>query len=388
MPSKIRKRGDSYLLTVTHEKKEYTKTVHASTKKEAEKAWALFASEVINDKLSARAEGDMTLDDFYVYWTRHYAEMNQVISTQGLNESIFVRISAALGHMKIAKIKPRHILSFAKQLTKPDASMYGKPLSTAYIKKHMSNLRTMFSCAVQWGFIANNPMDNIRSPKGVTKKKVLPTETELAAFFSAVDDKATTKHRLWVAIAFTLGLRREEIFGLQWGDIDLNRRSLTVNRVVVYVSGRGLFVKDAKTDNSYRTIPLNNFVLNLLNAWRNEVIGADRNVISIDAPIKSSDFLFPKADGSVGHPHAINTFMSRFCKKNNLPTISPHDLRHMYGSYLLAGDVNLATISSLLGHSDKSFTLKTYIHELKSLESHTATIMDNTMSQMKNITGK
>lgn len=387
MPSKIRKRGNSYLLTVTHEKKEYTKTVHVSTKKEAEKAWALFASEVIKDRLSARAEGDMTLDDFYIYWTRHYAEMNQAISSQGLNESIFQRISGALGHMKISKIRPRHILSFAKQLTLPDASNYGKPLSTAYIKKHMSNLRTMLSCAVQWGFIANNPMDNIRSPKGVTKKKVLPNEAELAAFFSAADN-ATTKHKLWIALAFTLGLRREEIFGLQWGDIDFDRRSLTVNRVAVYVSGRGIFVKDAKTDNSYRTIPINNFVLNLLYAWRGEVIAAEQNVISINTPIRPVDFLFPKADGSVGHPHAINTFMSRFCKKNNIPTISPHDLRHMYGSYLIAGGVNIATISSLLGHSDKSFTLKTYIHELKSLESHTADIMDSTMSQMKNITGK
>lgn len=390
MPSKIRKRGNSFQLAVVHEQKTYTKTVAVSTKTEAEKEWTIFANEVFRNNVAAKEEGNMTLNQFYAYWTKNYAETNQVISTQGTNKNVYVRIGAILGHLKISKIRPRHILEFTKQLASPTASVNEKPLAQSYIKKHMSVLRTMLDCACQWGFIPDNPVDKVKTPKGKKPKKKKLSEDHLASFFAAIDS-ATTKHKLWITLAFALGLRREEIFGLQWRDIDFDKKILSIERVTIYVSQKGIFVKDAKTENSDRTIPIPESVMKLLVAWKAETIAENRknaidtqgNVIPITQFLPSHDFLFRQKDGSVGHPHSFNTFLSRFCKRSGIPLISPHSLRHMYGSYLLAGGVNIATIASLLGHSDKSFTLKTYIHELKSLEQQTANIIDSAMVDLK-----
>lgn len=389
MPSKIKKRSNGFLLTVVHEQKEYTKMSYAATKPEAEKDWTLFANEVIRDHIAASSEGNMTLNQFWSYWTKHYAESHQVVSTQGTNENVYLRIGNILGHLKISKIKPRHILEFSKQLTSPTASVDQKPLSTAYIKKHMSVLRTMLDCACEWGFITENPVKKVKSPKGTKPKKKSISENHLASFFAALDS-ATTKHKLWITLAFALGLRREEIFGLQWRDIDFDEKKITIERVAVYVAKKGIFVKDAKTENSDRTIPLPETVIKLLKTWRAETIAENKKkaqategkVIPMHF-LPSHDFIFRKKDGTVGHPHAFNTFISRFCHKAGLPLLSPHKLRHMYGSYLLAGGVNLATIASLMGHADKSFTLKTYIQELKSLEEHTANIIDSAMAGLK-----
>lgn len=390
MPSKIKKRSNGYLLTVVHEQTEYTKITHVTTKTEAEKEWAIFANEVFRSHITARSEGNMTLNQFYTYWTKNYAETNQAISTQETNANIYIRIGAILGHIKLSKIKPRHILEFTKQLASPTASVQATPLSTAYIQKHMSLLRTMLNSACQWGFITDNPANKVKTPKGQKAKKKHLIESHLEAFF-ATFDQANTKHKLWIALAFALGLRREELFGLQWQDINFDQKTLSIERVAIYVAKKGIFIKDAKSENSDRTLPIPQSILKLFIAWKTETITQNQkkdnttpsNVIPLSHHPDPTDFLFQQKDGTVGHPHAFNNFLSRFCKKANIPLISPHQLRHMYGSYLLAGGVNLATVSSLLGHSDKSFTLKTYIHELKSLESHTATIMDSTMTQLK-----
>jgi len=81
--------------------------------------------------------------------------------------------------------------------------------------------------------------------------------------------------------------------------------------------------------------------------------------------------------------NGFNTFIGRFWKDNDLQRIGPHLLRHMSGSYLLNGGIDLAGVSKKLGHSDKSFTMKTYIHSFESTEKHTANVMQNILTNLK-----
>lgn len=389
MPSKIKKRSKGYLLTVVHEQQEYTKMSYATTKTAALSDWEDFKMEVKRGNIVAKAEGNMTLDDFYLYWQAHYAELNLSDATKALTENIIKRISAMIGHLSLSSIKQRHILALQKQLTSPTASIHNTPLSSAYIKRHFDILNMMFNCAVDLGFIAENPVKKIKQPKRKKTKKETPDEKTLSALIATVDEYGDIKHRLWVALAFMLGLRREEIFGLKWRDIDLPARAICIERAAVYVSGKGIIIKDTKTENSVRRLPIPDVVCSLFGSWKQEVLSAAKKrnarnkVITLHDPLHPDNFVFTKPDGTVAHPHSFNTFLRKFCTKHELPHIAPHTLRHMYGSYLIAGNVNIATVSSLMGHANKAFTLSTYIHEVESLNQHTADIMESAVKKLK-----
>lgn len=396
MPSKIRKRGiNSYELTVSagldeHGKQRlYRKTVQAQNQTEAENLYTLFAADVLQGKALVSGTERMSLDAFYDYWKHHYANEHHAVTTRTINDEIFERISAGLGHLKIDKITPRQILQFIDQLKQPDASVDNTPLSAAYIRKHASLLKTLLGAACTWDFILSNPCDKIKLPKaGRSSKKVL-SEDELKQFFAALSGHKEMKHRLWVMLAFSIGLRREEIFGLQWRDLNSEKRAITIARAAIYVPGSGIIEKDTKTDNSYRTLSLPPDIVILLDEWREEVKAASKRrakrnkIVILDDPVAPEKWIFPQVDGSVGHPHAFNNFLKRFCSTHNLPTVGPHIFRHLSGSYLLKSGVDIATVSGKLGHADKSFTLKTYIHEIQSAEQHSAVVMQGILDNLK-----
>ena len=155
------------------------------------------------------------------------------------------------------------------------------------------------------------------------------------------------------------------------------------------MQGLGLVEKDTKSYSSYRTLSVPPDVMQLLVLWQEEVdaIYKRRNkrnkVATLDNPTALDKWLFTQVNGNVAHPHSFNTFIRRFCKDNALEKLSPHLLRHMSGSYLLKGGVDIAGVSKKLGHSDKSFTMKTYIHSLESTEKQSASVMQNILTNLK-----
>ena len=153
----------------------------------------------------------MSLNEFYQYWTKHHAEKNQEVTTRKYNDNIFIRIQGILGHLRIDKIQPRHILSFIDQLSAPTAGKGDKPLSPNTIKKHYVLLNSLLSTAVQWEMLTANPCEKITKPKQVKTHKHILSEEELGTFLTALDHHPIVKHQLWVLLAFTLGLRREEL---------------------------------------------------------------------------------------------------------------------------------------------------------------------------------
>jgi len=390
MPSKIKKRGNnSYLLTVVHEQQEYTTTIKVDTLLEAEQQWKLFAADVLKGKALAASKEKMTLSEFYQYWKHHHAEPNLEKTTLKYNDDLFVRIELGLGHLRIDKITVRQILEFIDQLKAPDAGHGNKPLSNSTIAKHITLLKTLFNYAVRWDYIVKNTMDKIQQPKQEKRQKKILDEDEMAQFLSVLSNDKKLNHKLWVMLAFSLGLRREEIFGLQWRDINLDKSFITIDRAIVYVAGSGLIEKDTKSTNSHRTLSMPPDICTMLQQWKNEVIAATklrnkrRKVVEFIDPTASDKWVFAQPDGSVRHPHSFNTFVRRFCEDNGLKDVSPHLLRHMMGSYLLKSGIDLAAISTKLGHSNKSFTANTYIHSLQSAEQQSANVMQDILNTLK-----
>lgn len=396
MPSKIKRRGkNSYLLTVSGgynvdgSQQVYTKTIQAANITDVETEYTLFAAACLQGKVIAAGKEKMTLAEFYDYWKHHHAEQNHEATTLEYNENLFTRIKQGLGHLKIDKITVRQVMEFVDQLKAPDAGHGNKPLSSSTIAKHISLLKTLFNYAVRWDFVVNNPMDKIQPPKQEKHQKKILNEDELAQFLDVLSHDKKLNHKLWVMLAFSLGLRREEIFGLQWQDINFEKFLITINRAIVYVAGSGIIEKDTKSTNSHRTLSMPPDMCNMLQQWKNEVIAATkrrnkrRKVVNFIDPTSPEKWVFAQPDGSVRHPHSFNTFVRRFCEDNKLKDVSPHLLRHMMGSYLLKSGIDLAAISTKLGHSNKAFTANTYIHSLQSAEQQSANVMQDILNTLK-----
>lgn len=389
LPSKVKQRGEnSYLLTVVHEQKEYTKTIKADSKPEAEQEWTLFAADVLKGKALSGDAKKMTLKQFYDYWKEKHANNNYAKTTLATYENAFVRIEASMGHLYLHKIKPSHIVDFLAQLNSPTASNANKPLSARSIAKHRELLSILLSTAYRWDLTVSNPIVKISKPRTERKHKKVPTQEELAKFFDCLNT-APIKNQLMCMLAFTGGLRREEIAGLKWGDFDFQKNTVSIARAATYIPGEPINIDQTKTASSERTLLLPKTTIQLLEAYKTDVKALyarrakKKKIVILDDPVSSDKWVFSQHDGTIGHPTQMSTFLKRFCEQKNLFNITPHLLRHLHGSYLLKNGLDIAAVSKSLGHTKKSFTLDTYIHTIQTIEEETATVMQNVLNDFK-----
>lgn len=376
---------------------EFTKTIQADSKLEADRQWNVFAADVIQGKALAAGKKRMTLQEFYEYYKQHHIEVNNEVTTALYYDNLLKRIEPALGHLYMDKIEPRHILSFMSQLRDEKASANNTPLSPNAIRKYYDCLKTLFKKAKLWDFVTSNPIEKVTPPKRVRVQKKILHEEDMSEFLGELDSLNNLKYKIWVIMAFSTGLRREEIFGLQWQDINFEKRTLNVSRAIVYVHGQGLLEKDLKTDGSYRTLAMPPTLVRMLEDYKAEKKAAAkrkakrRKIVTLEDPVSPEKWIFTSRCGEkVGHPHSFNSFLRRFCEGQDITKISPHVLRHMMGSYLLNSGIDLAAVSEKLGHANKSFTANTYIHALQSAEQASADTMQNildTLSQKQKKTG-
>lgn len=387
MPSKIRRRGkNSYEFfvpngydPVTKKQLGWSETVKdVANDTEAKKLYDQFKANCLHGKVLPTCTKKVTLTQFYDYWKEHTKHEETTIA---YNDNLFIRIKIVLGPYRIDQVEPRHILDFFKQISADDASYKDGPLSVNTIKKYYILLNTLFAAAVKWKFITENVMKFIDPPKTKRVKKKLPTDTELSKMLQELE-KDSLKHQLWFMIAFGRGLRREEICGLKWSDLNFKSRKMEINRAIAYVPGKPLIEKDTKTDNSHRVLSMPKFLVAMFTAWEAELRAKvkkrnkRKKVVSIEDPCGPDKWVFPQANGNCGHPCSLTTFFRRFYINKKLAHVSPHLLRHMSGSYLLRQGIDIARISADLGHGDKAFTMSTYIHELDSEKDESAEAMD------------
>ena len=208
------------------------------------------------------------------------------------------------------------------------------------------------------GFVSRN-VARLASPPRTSATRApemtVWTPAELASFLELVED-----HRYGPAmrVAAMTGLRRSELLGLRWADVDLDAAALTVRQSVQLVEGR-IVVGDVKTARSRRRIDLDAGTVATLRAHR-RAQSAER--LMVGAGWRDHGLVFTAPDGSPLNPDTIGQWFARMVRRSELPRIRLHDLRHTHATHLLAADVNIKIVSERLGHSSTSFTLDTYGH--------------------------
>ena len=256
----------------------------------------------------------------------------------------------------LQEISPLHIQKFLSYLSNDYKTERGKPLAPKTVRHYYNVLGMIFSYAEKQNVIAKNPMQKVDAPKKDKKPVDALTQEQAQAFFKALSDSPLDFHCL-LQLLLTSGVRRGECLGLKWKDIDERRSTIRIERSAVYTPETGTVISTPKTADSIRTIPIMPSTLRLLQQLKKQTRAEHHNTVLQDAFIFPSEKdLFAPRD-----PNAVTRRVKRFMKRNNLPDLSPHDLRHSCATLLLGQGADIKSVQEILGHADASTTLNFYV---------------------------
>lgn len=259
-----------------------------------------------------------------------------------------------LGSKRLAEVKPAHIREVLDDL----ADRY----SVRTLKMVRQRLWQVFREALDLELVYRNPVDPVRvkTPRGQPKIRVgrALEPWEVAALLEALDRHPDPRTALLLRLCLACGLRKGEVLGLQWGDLDLEGGTLTVRRAwTEREEGYGETLP--KTATSHRTVPIPFQTLQRLKVYR------DWWGKTLWDP-RPEDWVFPGNDPTRPlNPHAPNWALRRITEQLGLPAIRVHDLRHTYGSHLLANGAPLEVVAERMGHANPNITLGVYRHLLE-----------------------
>lgn len=284
-----------------------------------------------------------------IWWKNHVLNGEHKAATIEFYKNMTGRIVERFGNRDLTAIKSVDIERFLNDLR-------AEGLSTSTLKHYQNVLRILFKYAETHDLIEKDPMRKVKPIKAEAKQVDFLTPEQAKVFLAALDD-APLRWRCMMTILILEGLRRGEVVGLQWSDIDFEKCTISVNRSVGYVPGQGVTVGTPKSKNSIRTLPLSTPALLLLREWKQAQTEECGAVLLPHAYI----FALETDPYRPMFPAAPTRWLSRFVKAHNLPDVSPHDLRHTCGSLMLAsGEASIKDTQDFLGHEDAKTTLKFY----------------------------
>jgi integrase len=297
-----------------------------------------------------------TLTEFFGAWMR--ADQRRVSpATLYWREGIFRRqIGPELGGLRLTDITPEVVLGFLNNIAATAKSL-------RMVTKNAQVLSSCLSTAVRWGRIPANPCAGnnanrmqVGEPTDESEKRVL-TPSELVRLFDAVP---TPRNRTMVRVAAEAALRRGEIVGLRWSDVDVDRKRIHVRRSVWQdPTARVKHTKRPK-GHTARTVPIGDDLTNLLAEWRLVCVTASGGDLS--GPV------WPGRDGGPVAAETPTQVVERACRRAGLvdgtgrPLVNLHGLRHGCGSIMLMAGVPLIAVSRFLGHANVQITAQVYSH--------------------------
>lgn len=251
-----------------------------------------------------------------------------------------VHLVPALGQLRLSKINSAAILCFR-------ADQLAAGVSTRMVALSVLHLRQALSYAVQAGYLGHNPAIGLKPLRHPHHEMKVWTPGEAKQFLATANEQSYSP--LW-HLALHTGMRKGELIGLQWDDLDLDRGRLSVRRTLSE-SGPGREPDDTKTGQS-RTIDLDAGTVLLLKEHRLKA----RN--SADP----SGYVLQTAAQTPLSPFNIIRAMDLLIERAGIPRIRFHDLRHTACSILLANNVPVHVVSRMLGHASAATTLRIYAH--------------------------
>lgn len=393
MAGSIEKRGkNTYRLVVScgynldGKPAKHTKTVHC-TRKEAEVELAKFVTKVQSGMV---ADGkSMTFAEFTEIWKRDYGSKELAPTTYARYLGILnTRILPYFSKFKLDKIKPTDIMKFydmlendtqIRRLKNNKGERLTKPLSKKTILEHHRLLQAMLHKAVYWQLIVNNPAERVQPPKTRKPKRKYYDDEQCKVLLENLETQEI-KYRVAIIITIFTGVRLGELMGLEWSDIDFRNGIISINKASQYLSEKGVFTKDPKTESSIREVAIPSFVLSLLEEYK---LWYEDQKSFYGELWHESNRLFVQADGKPMHPNTISKWFVKFVEKIGLPVINFHGLRHTNATLLISQNIDVAVVAARLGHAQITTTLNFYVHPVISHNKVAGNVLENLLIPQK-----
>lgn len=305
---------------------------------------------------------------FGAYLTRQWLpgkKLTLAASTyRGYERNVKRHILPAIGRIRLRRLRHHHLEALYEKMLTPAARRPAFAPKTVY-EIHLV-IRGALGDAVRRGLVSRNVAMVANAPRLRSIPKVEQqawTAEQLQEFL-----RAAAGHRLFPALwlAATTGMRRNELLGLQWGDVDFDKARLAINRGLIAI-GYELHQTRGKTDNARRNIDLDPTTIAVLRGWQ-ALQAAEFAAIGIN----EDGWVFTDPDGRPVHPHAISQAFERIARRARVPVIRFHDLRHTHGTLLIKEGVPVKVVSERLGHANIAYTIETYQHVLPGMQADAA----------------
>ena len=413
--------------------------------KELERQKVMFEEKVRSGQVLASSTRFSAFAD---YWMKEYAEKNLRPSTISRYKDMLERINAAIGNIRLDRLQPNHLMQFYNALSEggirrdiPYKSRVDMPallkqrnlsrqelseqsgvsIKTVYgavlgkniaaksavklsetlgmkldkvfevcstsdklsgktILHHHRLISSILEKAVKWQVIFSNPCSRVEVPKVDTKEAEYLDEVQAQELIRCLQSEPL-KYRAMVIVLLYTGMRRGELCGLEWSSIDFKNSLIDINKSSLYLPEHGIFDDETKTAASKRVMKIPSEAVTVLQQLRREQI-AER--LKLGDKWIDTNKVFTRWNGEPIHPDSVTGWFARFIKRNNLPPIHLHSLRHTNATLLIASGADLRTVSKRLGHSNMTTTGKIYAHAIQSADERAAEMLGDILNPIKN----
>ncbi|GAA0230700.1 tyrosine-type recombinase/integrase [Metaclostridioides mangenotii] len=366
MKGSVRKRGKKWYyyfdLGIVDGKRKRVERVGGDTKKEAEKALREALSE-FDDTGTYVDESDMTFNDYLDYWYENYVELNCKTTTkQKYRLVIDKHIKPTLGGYKLNALNSALLQDFCN-------TKYKDGYSKSSLSQYVSVIYNSLKYAVNpMQLLKYNPCVNVKIPKyNDTAEHEVKTISKDQ--FNILLEKFP-KGRLLnmpLLIGYHTGMRIGEICALTWDDIDLTKKTINVNKTLVYNLRNGFSFGTTKTKTSNRTILIGDTLVKILK--EHKILQKENKLkygeFYLDKDYPAKGMVCTSESGNYTTPKSTSSIIGKIAKKELGFEFTFHMLRHTHATMLIQSGVNIKEVQKRLGHAKISITLDTYGHSTK-----------------------
>ncbi len=370
MRGHIVKRGkDSYSIKVSMGKDantgkyKYQWTTVKGTKKEAEKRLSEMLHQLDNGTFMK--PGRTTVADYLSKWLTDYAKVK--LSPRGFEryrDIIRQHLIPAFGNLPLTQLKPEH-------LQKHYTAKLNDGLSARTVRYHHAVIHKALQTALKWGLVSRNVADGVDLPPIRRTQMQTWDNDDITRFLKAA--KESPYYALFYTALFT-GMRRSELLGLAWQDVDFLYCQVSVTRSLHHLKDGSYVFTQPKSIKSRRTIALSPSAILLLKEHKEK---QELERTTMGKPLADDDLVFSTLEGKPLRPNTITRAWVTLAARAGVKVIRLHDARHTHASIMLKQGVHPKIVQERLGHSSIEMTLDIYSHVMPGLQEAAAERFDD-----------
>jgi integrase len=308
----------------------------------------------------------LRLGEYLVHWVEatYKPPMARHTTYVQYRSMIHKHLVPGLGQVFLQKLTVQQLQAFYAQKIEEGLKTRTIAIIHAVLHKALEN-------AVKWNLLSRNIATLATVPQKTSHEVKTLSASEARKLIEAAQD---SRIEALLVLAITTGMRRGELLGLRWDDIDLELGILRICRTVNWIAGFGFIENDPKTKASRRRITLPSVAIEGLRKHR---IRQDQAKQQAGTKWIEKGLVFPNTLGNFLGPNHLLTMFQRVLDQAGLPHMRFHDLRHSAATILLTMGVHPKVVQELLGHSSITMTMDTYSHLLPSMQKEAMDGMDN-----------